>query len=309
MKNLLDFLVKYSAGFVLIIYVLISCVLLVNDNPYQQNVYLTSANTVSASLHQAITSVTGYFHLKEVNTDLEARNASLELQVAELMQQVGDLKAQLPDTATHQPVLSKFDFINANVISNSIAKPRNFITINRGLSDGVKPGMGVVDHNGLVGVVNVAGKHAARVISLLNPDVTYSCKIRNSNFFGGLVWDGTDPRYANLAELPKHTVYNVGDTVITSGYSATFPPGIIIGTITGKASTDADNFIALRVKLFTDFSRLGAVRVITSDMANELQALENTDNGLSKDGKKEGKKDATKLGPVSTTDKKGGGQP
>ena len=165
MKNLLDFFVKHSSWFVLILYVILSCVLLFNNNPYQQSVYLTSANAVCATVYEGMSSITDYFHLKGINEDLQERNALLEMQVVDLRAQVNDLKMQLPDTLKSQPVLQHFDFVVAHVISNSIAQTNNYITINRGAADGIKPEQGVVDQAGVVGVVNVVGKHSARIIS------------------------------------------------------------------------------------------------------------------------------------------------
>lgn len=293
MKNLLDFLIRYSAGFVLIIYVLISSVLLLDNNPYQQSVYLTSANSVSAAVLRALSAATGYFHLKDINDDLQERNALLEMELIELRSQVRNLEMQLPDTTAPQPALEHIDFVVARVISNSIAQPRNFITINRGSSDGIRPGQGVIDQNGLVGVVNVVSSHAARVISVLNPDVKYSCKLRDSEFFGSLVWEGGDPRYAVLSELPRHVQYNVGDTIVTSGFSTMFPEGIIVGVVEGEAKNLSGSFVSLKIRLTTNFSQINTVRVITNDMAEEITNLELSDN-LSADDKKKNKSDDKK---------------
>lgn len=278
MKNLLDFFVKHSAWFVLMLYVILSCVLLFNNNPYQQSVYLTSANAVCATVYEGMSSVTDYFHLKGINEDLQERNALLEMQLVDLRAQVNDLKMQLPDTLKSQPVLQHFDFVVAHVISNSIAQTNNYITINRGAADGIKPEQGVVDQAGVVGVVNVVGKHSARIISLLNPDMRLSCKLSNSEYFGSLVWEGGDPRYAVLEELPMHLTYHVGDTVLTNGFSTVFPEGIIVGTVVGPGHNGRGNFLSLKVRLTTNFSQLSTVRVITNDMAEELKALEKSPN-------------------------------
>lgn len=246
--------------------------MLFNNNPYQQSVYLTSANSMSATVYEGLSSVTSYVHLKDINEDLQERNALLEMEVVKLRNEINEYKIQLPDTNI-QPRLQQFNFVVAHVISNSIAQPNNYITINRGSLDGVKPEMGVVDQNGIVGIVNVTGKHSARIISLLNPNMKLSCKLKNSEFFGSMVWDGVSPEYALLEELPKHVKFAVGDTIITSGYSAVFPEGIIVGTVASKASTASNSFLSLKVKLTTNFSQLSTVRVITNDMSEELKAL------------------------------------
>ena len=125
-------------------------------------------------------------------------------------------------------------------------------------------------------MVNVVSDHAARVISLLNPEMRLSCKVKNADYFGSLVWNGESPYYAVLEELPRHVVYHRGDTIITSGYSTVFPEGLIVGTIDGAAINKASDFVSLRIKLSTDFTRLSTVRAIKSKISAEVQQLEAT---------------------------------
>lgn len=204
MRNLFLFLLRYRAWIVFIIYVVISCALLFNNNPYQRHVYMTSASRVSATVYDAAHSVTGYFHLRSINDDLQRRNAQLESEVIALRSKVDalELEASADSLVVVEP-LKQYDFILAPVINNSITHPYNYITIAKGEADGVKPEMGVVDQNGVVGVVNVTGNRYSRIISLLNPDFRLSCKLKGSDVFGSLVWDGKSPREALLEELPN----------------------------------------------------------------------------------------------------------
>ena len=279
MNNLLNFFVKHSAWFIFAVYVILSLVLLFKDNPYQQSVYLTSANSVSAAVYKALNNVTSYFHLRDINESLQERNAALETELIELRNLMSDMALQSPDSL-RQPALKQYSFVMAQVISNSIAQPNNYITINRGGLDGIKPEMGVIDQNGVVGIVNVVGPHAARVISLLNPHMRLSCKLKGSGFFGSLVWDGKSPQLAVLEELPKHITFNKGDTIVTSGYSAVFPEGIIVGTVEGLARDMSDSFVSLRIRLTTNFSQLSSVRVITNSMKEQIDALRRAEQGI-----------------------------
>ena len=279
MNNLLNFFVKHSAWFIFAIYVILSLVLLFKDNPYQQSVYLTSANRVSAAVYKAFDGITSYFHLHDINESLQQRNAALEMEVIELRSQLSALGLEHPDSL-QQPALRQYSFVMAHVISNSIAQPNNYITIDKGHIDGVSPEMGVIDQNGVVGIVNVVGPHASRVISLLNPHMRLSCKLKRSGFYGSLVWDGKSPQYAVLEELPKHITFNKGDTIVTSGYSAVFPEGIIVGIVEGLARDMSDSFVSLRVRLTTNFSQLSSVRVITNSMKEQIDALRRAEMGV-----------------------------
>lgn len=274
MRDLLDFLFKYSKWLLFMIYVVASCVLLFRNNPYQHHIFLTSANTVSATVYGTAENVTSYFHLRDINDDLQAQNARLEAELLELQKKLGRYELESSfDSIMNDTVKLQYDFILADVISNSITRGHNYITIEKGRRDGIKPEMGVVDQNGVVGVVNVVGEHASRIISLLNPKMRLSCKIKGSEYFGSLVWDGKNPEEAVLEEMPRHEKFKKGDTIVTSGYSALFPPGIPVGTIVSHAKEHDDYFYALRIKLFTDFNRLSTVRVITNDLNEELKKI------------------------------------
>lgn len=272
-RNLIDFFIKNSSWFLFIFYMVLSSILLFKNNPYQQSVYLTSANSISSSIYSGISGITSYFYLRDINDDLQYQNATLEMEVLALRNQVKEYRLCMSDTSSNKTKNSQFDFVLARVISNSISFQQNFITINKGLKDGIASEMGVVDQNGVVGIVNVVGDYSSRIISLLNPDLRLSCKVKNSDYFGSLVWDGKSPYYAILEEMPRHVKFEKGDTIVTSGYSAVFPEGIQVGIIEEQINSGADNFFSLKIKLLTDFTQLSNVRVLKNNMKQELDML------------------------------------
>lgn len=278
MHDLISFIVRFSSWLVFTFYVVLSCILLFNNNPFQHHVILTSANSVSSSVYGVANNVTSYFNLRGINEDLQLQNAELETEVIALRNQVAAYKLRdYADSVHTVEPLRQYGFIIAHVINNSISKPYNYITIEKGSADGLRPEMGVVDQTGVVGVVNVVGEHYSRIISLLNPDLRISCKLKGSEVFGSLVWDGKNSSEALLEELPKHTVYEEGDTIITSGYSSMFPEGIPVGIVMKSATADDDNFFTLRIKLLTDFSQLSTVRIIENKRIDEIKEVEASD--------------------------------
>lgn len=274
MRDLLNYFIRNSKWFVFAIYFVVSLILLVSSNPFAKNVYLTSANAVTGTIYDVVDRVTGYMHLRETNEELNERNGRLLEEVEQLkMENLTLREVIITDTITLPPSIKPYEFITAHVVKNSVLRPNNFITINKGTKDGVTAEMGVIDAKGVVGVVGTAGNGYSRIISLLNPDFRLSCKIKDNESFGSLVWDGKDPRYAVLEELPRHIEFNVGDTIVTSGYSSLFPAGLPVGVIEDRANTVNDNMLNVRVRLFTDFSRLQNVQVIVNYISDEIKLL------------------------------------
>ncbi len=275
MHELFTFFARNSKWFVFAVYVVLSIMLLVGGDPYHRHIYLTSANRVTASVYDFSNNATGYFNLRERNADLNRRNAELQSELLALRERIQLMaEQQCTDTMPLDSGMMPFRFVVANVINNSIARPFNYLTLNKGERDGVRPEMGVIDASGVVGIVSVVGPHSSRVISLLNPHFRLSCKLKRSDSFGSLVWDGRDPEVALLEELPRHTVYSPGDTVVTSGYSAVFPPGLPVGIVLDDDYNDHENFFTLKVKLLSDFTSLNNVQIVVSDISAELKSLE-----------------------------------
>ncbi len=274
MNELFGFILRHSKWLVFTIYVVIGCMLLFNGDPYRQHVFMTSAGRMASTVYKGANNVTSYFDLREINDDLNRRNAELQAEIVRLQETIDALhEANFTDTLVLDSGVRHFDFIVAHVINNSISHPFNYLTINKGSADGVRPELGVIDRNGVVGIVSTTGAHSARVISLLNPHFRLSCKIKRSDYFGSLVWDGENPGEALLEELPRHTVYQPGDTIVTSGYSAVFPSGLPVGTVVEAESDRNQNFFTLRIKLLADFTTLGNVQVVVNNQADELRAL------------------------------------
>lgn len=276
MRNLLNFIIRYSTGFVFAFFVLLSCILLSRRDAYHASVMLSSANAVTGSVYQASSNVTGYFNLRNINERLQQSCAMLENENLNLKEQIAGLRALVGDTAFTVPD-RRYDYVLASVINNATNHPRNYFTINRGAADGVEPGMGVVDQSGIVGIVNVAGRHTARVISLLNETQHFSVKLKDTPHVGTLTWKGRNPGVAYMEDVPRHVRFHIGDTIVTSGYSTTFPSGLQVGTVMGRVRGSDDNFYVLKVLLASDFKALSTVRVIKDIYKSELDSLVNFD--------------------------------
>lgn len=276
MRNLLNFLLKYNYWFLFILLEVICFVLLFRFNNYQQSVYFTSANVVTGKVYEVSGSVSSYFYLKSVNEDLLDRNMLLEQQITNLENALRERQVDSVVVNSIRNLDNKdYQIFKAHVIRNSLNQADNYITLDKGSSSGIRPEMGVVDGNGVVGIVYKTSPNYSLVISVLNSKSSISCKIVGSEYFGYLKWEHGDSRYAYLKDLPRHAEFNLGDTVVTSGYSTVFPAGVMVGTVDDMSDSNDGLSYLLKIKLATDFGKLGDVRVIARTGQMEQQELEN----------------------------------
>ena len=275
MRNLLNFLIKYNYWFLFLLLEVASFILLFRFNHYQQSVYFTSANGVAGKVYEISGGITSYFYLKTANEDLLDRNMWLEQRLSFLenvLKEKGLDSARLYSMERLAP--TEYQIFKANVIKNSLNKADNYITLDRGTTEGIRPEMGVVDANGVVGIVYKTSPHYSLVIPLLNSKSSISCKIVGSDYFGYLKWEGGNSRFAYLKDLPRHAEFNLGDTVVTSGYSTVFPEGVMVGTVDDMSDSHDGLSYLLKIKLATDFGKVSNVRVISRNGQDEQKALE-----------------------------------
>ena len=273
MNNLLLFLQKYYYWFVFLILEIVSLVLLFQFNSYQGSVYFTSANVMSGYIYQMQSRITSYFHLKDLNAELTEQNVALSMELANLKKQFETEEDTLRFAPSIKSTMAEYPTLSAQVVNATLNRTNNFLTINKGESDGVKPEMGVIGGNGLVGVVFKTTSHYALVLPLVNTNSNISCRIRGRGYFGYLRWDAQDSRYAMLDDVPRHASFKKGDLIETSGLSEMFPEGIFVGKVEEIFNSSDGLSYQLRVKLATDFGKLRDVHVIMHQPEQERELL------------------------------------
>ena len=279
MRNLFNFILRNSHWLLAILLVAFSSYLVFAHNSYQRSVYLTSANNVTGWFYDTSNHITSFFYLKKNNAQLLERNAELEKKYYDLQALLDSViasdsmvvEAFAPDSIT----TPQFDFIPAEVVNLSFSGVNNFITLNKGLSHGIRPDMGVISQQGVVGVVANVSPNFSVVIPVINPKFRLSARLKNSENYGSISWDGTNVRQAQLQDLPKHEVFHEGDTVLTS-FSRIFPRNLIIGFVSNTGKSGDDNFNTFNVHLATNFYTLQDVLVINDMFYEEQQTLEET---------------------------------
>lgn len=286
MRNLLEFLAKYNHWFVFLILEVVSMVLLFQYNSYQGSAWFSSANAVTGKLYEWDANVETFFSLTKVNQELTQRNAYLEQEVQKLSD---SLVSVTKDSSIYHrdqfALLRNYRLIPAKVVANSVDKPGNLMTIDKGSADGIHKDMGVISGTGVVGIVYLVAEHYAIVIPVLNTKSNISCMIQNRGYFGYLRWKGGVSDLAYLEEVPRHAHFKLGDYVVTSGYSAVFPPGVRVGRILHVFNSADGLSYRVQLRLSTDFARLRDVCVIEdAAMKERLEIMRAAQDSIETNG-------------------------
>lgn len=260
MRSLLNFFIKYNNILIFILLEAVAIYLIYSNSSYHNIKVSNAAAALEGSLLKRVERATGYFSLRQTNSNLVRENLELKKQLG--------LNGRENSADT-----SLYGIISAVVVNQTINRQKNFITLDRGYADGIEEGMAVIGPDGVVGIVTGVSRNYSVVISLLNIDFRLSTRFSNSGYFGSLAWDGSSPEMAILNDIPHHVIPQAGDTVETSGYSSIFPPGIMIGTIDSFDSSRGD-FLNIVIRLSTSFSSLHNVYVIGSNHKKEIKDLE-----------------------------------
>lgn len=280
MNSIFQFLYKHLHWIVFVALEVVCFVLLFSYNSFQGSIYLSTANRATARLVSGKDRVTSYFGLAEKNRDLVTQNAQLQQRILELEAAVS---MHHLDSLAHAETMEQihrtgYNIISAQVVDKSINKTNNYLTIDKGEAEGVKPDMGIMGVNGIVGVVYKCSKHYSLVLPILNSKSSVSCKVLGSDYFGYLRWEGGDARYAKVYDLPRYTTVEIGDTIVTSGNSTFFPSGLPVGIVEEKLPSADGLYVTLKVMLSTEFARLEHVFVMGKMDAEEYAILQESLN-------------------------------
>jgi rod shape-determining protein MreC len=270
MRNLLNFLLKYNNLIVFLILEGVALYMLANGNSYHNSRLVKGFQGITNGINERMTNTRTYLNLREINSELAAENSELRGRIRELSVERDADFVKVNDTINKQ----QYKYIPAKVVNNSVNKQKNLFTIDKGTRQGISTNMAVTWNNNVAGVIVGCSDNYSVAISLLNLDFKLSARIKSNGYFGSLTWDGKNYRHALLNDIPQHITISLGDTVETTSYSAIFPEGLSIGTISDFSRSGSD-FYNIKVELFTDFKKVYYIDVIGNLKRTEQTELEN----------------------------------
>ncbi len=268
MRNLVLLFLRFGHFILFVLLELLCLYLIVNYNRTQREIWGNSSNIFMGYSSEKFNDWTNYFSLRDKMDDLAAENALLKEKL------INAGLTPVPERDSTSALNAQYKLITAEVTNNSTDRPNNHIILNKGRRDGVQKDMGVIGDNGVIGIIIRVKENYSVVNSLLHRRSFISAMIKRTGAFGPLRWIGSNPRYVNLADIPKHHTVEVGDSIVTSSYSTHFPKGILIGVVEETNLPSGSNFHDIKVLLSNDFSALDYVEIIENLKQSEQLELE-----------------------------------
>lgn len=271
MQKLILFIKRVYVPLLFIIFEIVALRYYAHSSSYAEARLLTSSNRIVGGVYGSISGIGDYFGLRRENRLLLDEVARLN---NELTRYRENEVYQLLDSLGSE-IETKYTYMTARVIRNSVGRMRNFITLNKGLRDGVETDMAVLTPSGaMVGYVISCSERYAVCISILNVDFNASGKLAGDGHSGSIYWDGKSTENVQMHELSKYAAVEVGDTVVSTGYSHFFPEDVAIGYVTSVSADQTTSSYDLELRLAADMTRLNDVVLIKNVDLYELEALE-----------------------------------
>ncbi len=269
MRNLLRFIVRHHFILLFILFEVIAFFLLFHYNSFHKAKIVNLAYSMRGSFSRIAGNVKEYVSLREENRKLVEENNRL-YNLLKSSYRITSLESFKVNDSLYK---RNYIFTGAKVINNSTNKQYNYITLNKGKNHGIEQDMAVLSNEGIVGIVKNVSDNYSSVISLLNRNFKVNARIKRTGYFGPLLWTGRGHTKAILTDIPHHVQILIGDTVVTSGYSAIFPEGYMIG-ITSDYKLKGGNYYEITIDLATDFKNLTNVQVVKNLYREEQIELE-----------------------------------
>ncbi len=272
MQLFFNFIIKYKYLLFFLLLEFIALTITISVNSFHNSIFINSSNRITGGILSEIYNFNSYLKLKNNNELLLEENTKLK----NILEKYNSEKS-IPlnkDTILNN---QKYEYIASQVIRNEYTKPNNYLTLNKGLLNGVTADMGVINEKGVLGIINHVSKNYASVISILNQKSHINVKLKSSNYFGSLVWDGENYNISQLVDLPRQAPIKVGDTIVTGGQSTIFPKNILVGIVLNLKKND-NSFTKINIKLFNDMSNISHAYLIINNDAKKIKTLENQNN-------------------------------
>lgn len=259
MRNIFLFIRRYFNVLLFVVLQIICLLFIVHYSKYHQAAFGKTANQVTGRVNTVFNKIEYYFHLRQTNDSLVKANENLYNKLRQ--------NFNLPDSVNRLALDSikidslypfrQYRFTAAKIIANSVTLPNNFLVLSKGSDAGFKPGMGVITAGGaVIGIITDVSENYSVVMSLLHKDSKISGKLLKTGETGTLSWDGQEPNILTMSGVSKGAKPHPGDSIITSGFSTTFPKGLFLGKIVSSKPDGGTSYLKITLRSLADFNNI-----------------------------------------------------
>jgi len=270
MQQIISFIIKYKYFLFFLLLEILALTFTIQSHSFHKSKFVNSANVFTGGIYKKINNFKEYTNLRNHNNQLLDENVRLKNRLSKQFLDSSSNSITVIDSVKY---LQKYSYTPAKIINNQYHKKYNYLTINKGIVDGIKPDQGVINSSGIIGITNTTSNNYATVLSILNENSNINVKLLNGLHYGTLIWNGKDYNILQLDDLPIQANIKKGDTIITGGKSTIFPEGIPVGSII-DIFRENNSYKSINIKLFNDMSAIGPVNIITNFDKEEINKLE-----------------------------------
>lgn len=258
MRKLLGFLYEQKAYATLFLSVSFSLTLLFSNESPSLQILRGKINSVFAVVYSPVMWLRGITTVRAENAILKEKVTQLTLLNSSLLQDRRE-NERLRDLLDYKRE-TVLDLVPARVTSTGISPLSAVLTIDVGRKLGIGPNTGVVGVGGIVGKTISSGNGSSVVQLLTDYNFRASVKLENSGTVGILRWKETDT--FEVWEIARTVAVEVGEKIVTSGFSDIFPENLPVGEVTGFRDSPELLHKVVTGRPYTDFTALEDVFAI-----------------------------------------------
>ena len=261
MRNLLLFIIKNKDHFVFFFAIVLSSVLLFNNKNEEMNIVRGFATDIVSFLSSPMVRVKSLAIVSEENQYLREKNLQLNLELESILY-AADENKKLRELLEFKRD-TKFEILPARIVNKGIQTNLNSLTIDVGSNNGLLPNQAVLTPEGIIGKTIQVGQSSSLVQSISDNNFRLSVRIMPSGAVGILRWHSSN--MCKIFEVQKNVEINIGDRVITSGFSKIYPPKLPVGIVSGVYDERGSYQKVINVNIQNDFESIQNVFIVLDE--------------------------------------------
>lgn len=255
-----------------------------SDFSFAYKIFGTPVAAVQEAFSSAGSSVKGWFEFVFSYDEMKAEMDELKEEndrIALLEDEKDRLElenSELKELISLKDYSDKYSLISANIIAHDVTDWFDCYTIDVGTSDGINKNDVVVTSSGLVGIVNEAGFTSSKIMTVVNEQNAFMCRISRSNELVRVRGvSGETLKYELVVDrLAEGSSVFKGDKIVTAESGDVYPAGIMVGTVSDVTVNEKNGEVSATIDLAVDLKVVSKVYVMVPEADKNAKEAENS---------------------------------